>query len=160
MTTCAMRIRPLDAEDHLEPPMPRLRRSTAAVAHATGSANSVNGEPAYGRTCWVLGTDWHIALPGLAMVRLFHFNLPDESCLTTQLFAPIGLGHEVLAVADLFPRADDESVIGLALRARQPMCPPRNPIVVGQGLRSVRFMPMDLNSTGVVRATLLDSVPA
>ena len=40
----------------------------------------------------------------------------DESCDYSVVRALVRLGHEVLAVADLSPRADDESVIGLALR--------------------------------------------
>ena len=44
--------------------------------------------------------------------------LADESCDYAVVRTLIGLGHEVLAVADLSPRADDESVIGLALRER------------------------------------------
>ena len=44
--------------------------------------------------------------------------LADESCDYAVVRALSGLGHDVLAVADLSPRADDESVIGLALRER------------------------------------------
>jgi len=44
--------------------------------------------------------------------------LADESCDYVVVRTLIGLGHEVLAVADLSPRADDESVIDLALRER------------------------------------------
>ena len=44
--------------------------------------------------------------------------LADESCDYVVVRTLIGLGHEVLAVADLSPRADDESVIGLAIRER------------------------------------------
>ena len=40
----------------------------------------------------------------------------DESCDYSVVCALARAGHEVLAVADLSPRADDESVIGLALR--------------------------------------------
>ena len=42
--------------------------------------------------------------------------LADESCDCSVVRALDRLGHEVLAVADLSPRANDESVIGLALR--------------------------------------------
>ena len=42
--------------------------------------------------------------------------LADESCDYSVVRALARAGHEVLAVADLSPRADDESVIGLALR--------------------------------------------
>lgn len=44
--------------------------------------------------------------------------LADESCDYAVVRTLIALGHEVLAVADLSPRADDESVVGLALRKR------------------------------------------
>ncbi|MDE0458863.1 MAG: DUF5615 family PIN-like protein [Chromatiales bacterium] len=44
--------------------------------------------------------------------------LADESCDYAVVRTLAGLGHEVLAVADMSPRADDESVIGLALRER------------------------------------------
>ena len=44
--------------------------------------------------------------------------LADESCDYAVGRTLTGLGHEVLAVADLSPRADDKSVIGLALRER------------------------------------------
>lgn len=42
--------------------------------------------------------------------------LADESCDYAVVRTLTGLGHEVLAVADISPRADDESVIGLALQ--------------------------------------------
>ena len=42
--------------------------------------------------------------------------LADESCAYSVVRALVRRGHEVLAVADISPRADDESVIGLALR--------------------------------------------
>ena len=42
--------------------------------------------------------------------------LADESCDHSVVRALVRRGHEVLAVADLCPRANDESVIGLALR--------------------------------------------
>ena len=44
--------------------------------------------------------------------------LADESCDYAAVRALSGLGHEVLAVADLSLGADDESVIGLALEQR------------------------------------------
>ena len=44
--------------------------------------------------------------------------LADESCDYAVVRTSTGMGHEVLAVAELSPRADDESVIGLALRER------------------------------------------
>ena len=44
--------------------------------------------------------------------------LADESCDYAVVRTLIGLGHEVLAVADMSPTADDESVIGLALQER------------------------------------------
>lgn len=44
--------------------------------------------------------------------------LADESCDYSVVRALVRRGHEVLAVADLSPRADDESVIGLALREK------------------------------------------
>ena len=42
--------------------------------------------------------------------------LADESCDSTVVRALTSLGHEVLSVAELSPRVDDETVIGLALR--------------------------------------------
>ena len=42
--------------------------------------------------------------------------LADESCDYAVVRTLTELGHEVLAVADMSPRADDESVIGLALQ--------------------------------------------
>ena len=44
--------------------------------------------------------------------------LADESCDYPVVRALTRVGHEVLAVADLSPRAGDASVIGLALRER------------------------------------------
>ena len=44
--------------------------------------------------------------------------LADESCDYSVVRALTRVGHEVLAVADLSPRADDASVIGLAVRER------------------------------------------
>ena len=44
--------------------------------------------------------------------------LADESCDYAVVRTLTGLGHQVLAVADISPRADDESVIGLALQER------------------------------------------
>ena len=44
--------------------------------------------------------------------------LADESCDYGVVRALRGLGHEVLAVADLSPRANDDAAIGLALRER------------------------------------------
>ena len=44
--------------------------------------------------------------------------LADESCDYAVVRALRELGHEVLAVADLSPGADDDAVIGLALRER------------------------------------------
>ena len=44
--------------------------------------------------------------------------LADESCDYAVVRALRGLGHEILAVADLSPRADDDAVIGIALRER------------------------------------------
>ena len=44
--------------------------------------------------------------------------LADESCDYSVVRALVRRGHEVQAVADLSPRADDESVIGLALREK------------------------------------------
>ncbi len=44
--------------------------------------------------------------------------LADESCDYAVVRALRELQHEVLAVADLSPRADDDAVIGLALRER------------------------------------------
>ena len=42
--------------------------------------------------------------------------LADESCDCAVVRALTSRGHEVLLVAELSPRADDEQVIGLALR--------------------------------------------
>ena len=42
--------------------------------------------------------------------------LADESCDYAVVRALTSRGHEVLLVAELSPRADDEQVIGLALR--------------------------------------------
>ena len=42
--------------------------------------------------------------------------LADESCDSAVVRALTSLGHEVLSVAELSPRVDDETVIGLALR--------------------------------------------
>ena len=42
--------------------------------------------------------------------------LADESCDYAVVRALTSLGHEVLSVAELSPRVDNETVIGLALR--------------------------------------------
>ena len=44
--------------------------------------------------------------------------LADESCDYGVVRGLTDLGHDVLAVAEISSRADDESVIGLALRER------------------------------------------